>query len=95
MDPLRILVRVVFAFLIALAFVRVSGHRAIKRGDISSFILAVVIGDLFDDLFWSEVPAAQFVVAIGTLVALHLTVSTGLFNSATREWRRAAVRGDQ
>ena len=94
MDPLRIVVRVVFAFLIALAFVRVSGHRAIKRGDLSSFIVAVVIGDLFDDLFWSEVAAAQFVVAVGTLVVVHLTMSTGLFGSATREWRRAAVRGD-
>ena len=95
MDPLRILVRVVFGYLVALAFVRVSGHRAIKHGDIPSFILAVVIGDLFDDLFWGDVPAAQFVVAIGTLVALHLTVSAGLFSSAAREWRRAAVRGDR
>jgi uncharacterized membrane protein YcaP (DUF421 family) len=94
MDPLRIVVRVVFAFLIALAFVRVSGHRAIKRGDLSSFIVAVVIGDLFDDLFWSEVAAAQFVVAVGTLVVVHLTMGAGLFGSATREWSRAAVRGD-
>ena len=95
MDPLRIIVRVAFAFFVALALVRVSGHRAIKQGDMSSFIVAVVIGDLFDDLFWGEVPASQFVVAIGALVIVHLAAGRNLFASASREWRRAAVRGDE
>ena len=95
MDPLRIVVRVVFAFVVALALVRASGHRAITQGDVSSFIVAIVIGDLFDDLFWGEVPASQFVVAIGALVIVHLVASRNLFASGAREWRRAAVRGDE
>ena len=95
MDPLRIVVRVTFAFLVALALVRASGHRAITQGDVSSFIMAIVIGDLFDDLFWAEVPASQFVVAIGALVIVHLAASRNLFASASRNWRRTAVQGDK
>jgi uncharacterized membrane protein YcaP (DUF421 family) len=92
MDLLRILVRVVFGFVVALALVRASGRRSIKQADVSSFIVALVIGDLFDDLFWAEIPAAQFAVAIGTLVAVHLAAATNLFSSGARQWRRAALR---
>ena len=95
MDPLRLVVRVAFAFVVVLALVRLSGHRAIAQGDVPSFALAVVIGDLFDDLLWGEVPAAQFVVAIGTLVLVHLASRHAAFGSGTRQWRRAAVRGSR
>ena len=39
MDPLRLITRAVFAYLFALALVRVSGKRAIIHGDTTSFVL--------------------------------------------------------
>lgn len=61
-----------FTYVVMLAFVRTSGRRTIAQGDVRSFVLALIIGDLFDDMFWAEVPAAQFVVAVATLVLLHI-----------------------
>ncbi len=90
MDPLRIAVRAAFAFVFVLILVRASGKRTIRQGEVSSFIVALVIGDLFDDLFWAEVPSAQFIVAVGTLVTLHMIARTGVAASGMRDWLRAA-----
>ena len=90
MDPLRLAVRVIFAYAFALALIRASGKRAVKQGDPPSFVLAVILGDVFDDLFWAEVPASQFVVAAGSLVVMHVTASLALFRAGERRWRRAA-----
>lgn len=96
MDPLRIAVRVVFAYVIVRAFLRVAGRRPIRHGDISSFVVALIIGDMFDDLMWAEVPAAQFVVGIGTLVFVHLLVSHIRFRAGERVWaRQSAERAGQ
>lgn len=89
MDPLRIVVRVVFAFVFMLVLVRLTGRRTIATGDLSSFVVAVIIGDMFDDLFWAEVPIAEFVVGVGTLFGLHLMMATSRYASGGREWRRA------
>jgi uncharacterized membrane protein YcaP (DUF421 family) len=91
MDPLRLVARVVFAYAFAFALMRVSGKRAVKQGDAPSFVLAVILGDMFDDLFWAEVPASQFVVATGTLVLMHVTASVALFRADQRGRRRAAT----
>ena len=88
MDPLRLIVRVLFAYFFALALVRASGKRTVKQGDVQSFVLTVIVGDLFDDLFWGEVSAAQFVAASGTLVAMHAIVSVLLFRAGLRTWKR-------
>lgn len=88
MDPLRLVVRIFFAYVVARAFVRIAGHREIKHVDIHSFIVALIIGDLFDDLFWLEVPAAQFVVAMGTLFVVHIAASLQWFHAGRRAWLR-------
>lgn len=93
MDPLRIIVRAVFAFVVVLALVRVSGRRSLKGADMPSFVVAVIIGDMFDDLLWSEVPASQFLVAVGTLFITHIATATVMYRSGTRQWRRAAAGG--
>lgn len=92
MDPVRLMARVVFAYLFVLALVRASGKRAVKQGDSPSFVLAIVLGDLFDDLFWGEVPAAQFVSAAGMLVLMHVAASVTLFRAGGRKWRGATAR---
>jgi uncharacterized membrane protein YcaP (DUF421 family) len=86
MDPLRIVIRVLFAYLVALVLVRIAGHREIKQVDIHSFIVALIMGDLFDDLFWLEVPAAQFVVALGSLFVVHIVASLQWFHAGRRAW---------
>jgi uncharacterized membrane protein YcaP (DUF421 family) len=90
MDPARIIVRVVFSFVWALILVRLSGKRTIRQGDVPSFVVAVIIGDLFDDLFWAEVSVAQFAVALGALVSAHLFVDIAGTAAGSRVSGRAA-----
>lgn len=77
MDPGRILVRAVFAYVFIALLMRLSGKRAVAQATSFDFVLALIIGDMFDDLFWAEVPASQFVVATGTLVLMETAVSAG------------------
>lgn len=88
MDPFRIAVRVAFTFALVLVLIRASGKRTIRHGSLSSFVVAVMLGDLFDDFFWAEVPASQFVVATGSVVTLHLVMQTGVTASGMRDWIR-------
>jgi uncharacterized membrane protein YcaP (DUF421 family) len=90
MDPLRIAVRVAFTFVLVLILVRTSGKRTVLQGDMSSFIVALVLGDLFDDMFWAEVPVSEFVVAAGTILTVHMVARTTVATSGTRDWLRVA-----
>jgi uncharacterized membrane protein YcaP (DUF421 family) len=72
MDPLRIAVRALAAYLFLLAGTRLSGKRTLAQVTVVQFVLALVIGDMVDDLLWAEVPAATFVAATGTLIALDV-----------------------
>jgi uncharacterized membrane protein YcaP (DUF421 family) len=72
MDPLRIAVRAAFGFLFLWLLVRVSGKRTVKRGSPFDFTVALILGDMFDDVVWAEVAASQFVVACGVLVGVHV-----------------------
>jgi uncharacterized membrane protein YcaP (DUF421 family) len=92
MDPLRVAVRAAFAFVFTVAVIRLSGKRTVKQGDATSFVVALIIGDMFDDLFWAEVPAAQFVVGVGTLVVAHMVNTIAAASSRGRRWRAGAAR---
>jgi uncharacterized membrane protein YcaP (DUF421 family) len=92
MDPQRLIVRTAFAYVFILALLRVSGKRTVKQGDIASFVVALIIGDMFDDAIWAEVPASQFVAGVGTLVFLHVVVSVNRFTSGSRTWLRGGER---
>lgn len=72
MEVERLIVRAVFGYLFLLGLIRVSGKRTVAQGTVFDFIVALILGDLIDDLLWAEVPAAQFVVAAGTLVLTHV-----------------------
>ncbi len=65
-------VRVFFTFSVLLILLRLSGKRIVAESTVSDFILALIIGDLVDDLFFGEDPASTFVVAVGTLILLEL-----------------------
>jgi uncharacterized membrane protein YcaP (DUF421 family) len=84
MDLPHIVVRVLFAWVFVQALLRVSGKRTVRQGDAASFVVAVVIGDMVDDFFWAEVPAAEFVVATGVIVLLHVLASIDSFHRGGR-----------
>jgi uncharacterized membrane protein YcaP (DUF421 family) len=67
MDPLRIACRAAFAFVFLSAMVRISGKRTIKHGTAFDFVLALIVGDMVDDLVWAEVSASAFITAVGML----------------------------
>jgi uncharacterized membrane protein YcaP (DUF421 family) len=79
MDPLRIAARVLFAYVVLLALVRVSGKRVVKHGSPFDFTIALIVGDMVDDLVWAEVAAAQFVVAAGALFVIHTAIDVFRF----------------
>ena len=71
MDPLRIVIRVAFAYVLLLVFVRLAGKRAVKHASPFDFVTALILGDLVDDAVWAEVNASVFVVAAGALFMAH------------------------
>jgi uncharacterized membrane protein YcaP (DUF421 family) len=87
MELWRIVVRALLAYIFALAIIRITGKRTVGQADLSSFVVVLVIGDMFDDMLWAEVPAAQFVVGVGALVLTHVAVGLGLYRYLDRKWR--------
>ncbi|MBI5032860.1 MAG: DUF421 domain-containing protein [Chloroflexi bacterium] len=87
MNPvLGILLRLVLLYVFFLILLRISGKRTISLGKLGSrenlspgtsfdFVIALIASDLPDDIIFGEVPVAQGVVAIGTLLSLHVLVS--------------------
>jgi uncharacterized membrane protein YcaP (DUF421 family) len=70
-DPLRIAVRAVLAYVFLLVLVRVSGKGTVVQGSAFDFTVALIVGDMVDDLLWAEVNAAEFVVGAGTPFLIH------------------------
>ncbi|HET8645803.1 MAG TPA: hypothetical protein VFO85_09960, partial [Vicinamibacteria bacterium] len=74
-EVLRVALSATFAYLVLLALLRVSGKRTVAQGTAFDFVLALILGDMIDDLLWGEVPAAAFVVAVSTLTLAHTLVA--------------------
>jgi uncharacterized membrane protein YcaP (DUF421 family) len=70
-DLWRIVVRAVFAYGVLLLLVRLSGKRTVKHASPFDFTVALILGDMVDDLLWAEVAASHFVVATGVLMITH------------------------
>ena len=85
MDPLRIAARVVFAYVVLMVMVRVSGKRLVRHASPFDFTLSLILGDMVDDLLWAEVDASVFVVAAGVLVMIHMCVE--LLQLRAGSWR--------
>jgi uncharacterized membrane protein YcaP (DUF421 family) len=89
MDPLRVAVRAAFAFVVLLLLVRAAGKRAVKQGSAFEFAVALILGDLVDDVLWGEVSAAMFVVASAAIVTAHVVCGALAFAAGGRRWPRA------
>jgi uncharacterized membrane protein YcaP (DUF421 family) len=75
MDPCRIGVRCLIAYVFLLVVMRLAGKRVVRHANAFDFVLALIVGDLVDDALWSEVPVAQFVVATATLIFMKLSLT--------------------
>jgi uncharacterized membrane protein YcaP (DUF421 family) len=71
MDLSRIVVNVLFAYVVLHVLVRLSGKRAIRHASPFAFALSVIMGDLLDDMVWSEVAPAEFLTAAISLFVTH------------------------
>jgi uncharacterized membrane protein YcaP (DUF421 family) len=80
-DPLRLVARTLFAYGLLLVVIRLTGKRTVKHGSVLDFTIALVLGDLVDDLVWAEVPVSQFVVAAAVLLMSHIALDILRFKS--------------
>ncbi|MFN2565653.1 MAG: DUF421 domain-containing protein [Gemmatimonadaceae bacterium] len=81
MELYKIAIRAVFAYIVLLALMRVSDKRVISAASARDFVVALIIGDLIDDLMWAEVGAAEFAVASGGIVLSGLVVALATYAS--------------
>src|SRR5512134_584968 len=75
LDLPGIIFRVSIMYLYALALVRISGKQSIGQLATMDLVVTLIVGDLFDDVFWSEVPLVQGLVGFGTVVLAHMLVA--------------------
>ena len=75
MNPVGIALRVTIMYLYALALVRLAGKQSLGQLTGMDFVVTLIIGDLFDDVFWVEVPIVQGLVAFATVVFVHMLVT--------------------
>ena len=79
MELHKIAVRAVFAYVVLLALMRLSGKRVVSEAGARDFVVAIIIGDLIDDLLWAEVGAAEFAAASGGVVLAGLVVALATY----------------
>jgi uncharacterized membrane protein YcaP (DUF421 family) len=73
-NLLAIAVRVSVMYVFALALLRLAGKREIGAPSGPDVVATVIIGDMFDDIFWAEVSLAKGVVGLGTIIVLHIAL---------------------
>ena len=70
-DFLGIALRVSVTYVYALLILRLSGKQSITSMTPLDFIVGLIIGDLFDNIIWADVPLAQGLVGMTTILCLH------------------------
>ena len=67
-----IAVRISVMYVYALAMLRLSGKRSVGQLAGPDVVATIIVGDMFDDIFWSEISLAKGLVGLTTITALHL-----------------------
>lgn len=67
MDLWRIAVRALAAYVYLLITTRAAGKRVVSQASPFDLIVSLIIGDLIDDMIWSEVSVAKFGAAVVTI----------------------------
>ena len=74
MELDALVVRVVFAWLILTAMLRLSGKESVAQLDGRALIITIIISDLIDDFVLGSVPAANFIAAAGAVLLVRSLV---------------------
>jgi uncharacterized membrane protein YcaP (DUF421 family) len=85
-----IIVRVSFIYLYALALVRISGKQTLGQLTPMDFIVTLIIGDMFDNVFWGEVPVIEGMVAFTTVTVIHILVTFFTSRNTSLYWLLAS-----
>ena len=80
-DVLGLLVRATATYVFLLILLRIAGKRTVNEGTPIDFVVALVLGDFPDDMIWGEVPMAQGIVAMATVMTVHLCVVYATYRS--------------
>jgi uncharacterized membrane protein YcaP (DUF421 family) len=75
LDPIGVALRVTLMYFYALFLVRLSGKQSIRHLTTMDFVVITIVGDLFDDVFWKEVPVLSGLAAFAAVVLVHILVS--------------------
>jgi uncharacterized membrane protein YcaP (DUF421 family) len=75
LDLTGIVLRVSIMYVYALTLVRISGKQSLGQLTPMDFIVTLIIGDLFDDVFWVDVPLVQGMVGFATVIIVHMLVT--------------------
>ena len=75
LDLPGIIIRISVMYLYALALVRISGKQSVGHLTALDFVVVTIIGDLFDDVFWAEVPILQGMVGFASIMLAHIMVT--------------------
>jgi len=75
-------VRALVAYGVLLALMRATGKRTLTQASPFAFVLALILGDMVDDLLSAEVGLAQFTVACATLALLDTLLAVAQSRSA-------------
>jgi uncharacterized membrane protein YcaP (DUF421 family) len=67
MDLWRIAVRAVIAYAYLFVLARGSGRRVVSQSSPFDFLVALIVGDVFDNAVWGEVSMAKFAAAAGSV----------------------------
>jgi len=79
MDLWRVAVRALVAYIYLLAMTRVSGKRIVLQATPFDFVVALILGDLIDDMLWAEVSTAKFAAGAGSIVLCDAIAKVAAF----------------
>lgn len=86
MDALgELLTRVTVMYAAALLALRLSGKRGLHHLTALDFLIVLLIGDLFDDAFWGDVPMSQALTALFALAGTHIVATLAATHSTRVE----------
>jgi uncharacterized membrane protein YcaP (DUF421 family) len=77
---LNIILRIVIVYVYILLVVRLSGKRTVAEGTPFDFVVALIIANLPGDIVWGDVPLARGIVAISTIMLVHLAVVVSAYH---------------
>ena len=90
LDLTGIIFRVSVMYVYALALVRIAGKQSLGQLTPMDFIVTLTIGDLFDDVFWADVPLIKGMVGFATIIFVHMLVTFVTSRNKSIYWMLAS-----